>query len=223
MTDRNDTTPTAAQFTAFQQMFDYFNAALFGGTLPPVILNFSRKANTLGFFAPDRWEREGEKVTHEISLNPAYLKHRDQRAVVSTLVHEMAHHWQQEFGKPSRRGYHNEEWAAKMEELGLMPSSTAAPGGARTGYRVSHYIIDGGPFARAFEKMPREYLLPWLCWEGQGARAKKPRQPSKVKFTCEVCGSNAWGKPDLKLVCGDCVQPMIAVGATDGDAQGCAA
>jgi hypothetical protein len=223
MTKRNaDADPTATQFQAFQRMFDYFNAALFGGTLPPVLLNFSRAANTLGFFAPERWEREGEKVAHEISLNPAYLKHRDQRDVVSTLVHEMAHHWQQEFGTPGRRGYHNEEWAAKMETLGLMPSSTAAPGGARVGYKVSHYILDGGAFALAYAKMPREHLLPWLCWEGT-ERAKKPRQPSKVRFTCPDCGCNAWGKPTLRIACTDCDTDMVATGATDGDEQACSA
>lgn len=221
---RSDSAPTSSQFAAFQRMFDYFNVALFGGALPGVILNFSRAANTLGFFAPDRWERDGDKVVHEISLNPAYLKHRDQRSVVSTLVHEMAHHWQQECGTPGRRGYHNEEWAAKMEKLGLMPSSTAAPGGSRVGYKVSHYIIEGGTFAVAYAKMPDEYLLPWLCWEGTAMRTKKPRQASKVKFSCEKCGCNAWGKPNLKLVCGDCDEEMVSVGATDGDEQqACAA
>ena len=38
---------------------------------------------------------------------------------MGTLVHEMVHFWQQEFGTPSRRGYHNREWADKMEALGL--------------------------------------------------------------------------------------------------------
>jgi hypothetical protein len=42
--------------------------------------------------APLRRERDGV-TTHEISLNPAYLRQREPRAVVSTLVHEMAHYW----------------------------------------------------------------------------------------------------------------------------------
>lgn len=214
MTSRDDT-PTAEQFASYQAMFDYFNAALFGGELGDVILNLSRMANCYGFFAPERWERDGKKV-HEISLNPTYLKARDHRAILSTLVHEMAHLWQQEFGTPSRRGYHNQEWAAKMESIGLMPSSTAAPGGARVGYRVSHYIVEGGPYARAYDAMPREILLPWLCEEVTGARTAKPRQASKVKFTCPECECNAWGKPTLRLVCGDCDEEMEANGATDG-------
>lgn len=204
----NPADPTDSQFGAYRRMWDFFNLALFGGALRAVILNFSRHANTLGFFAPLRWER-GSTVTHEISLNPAYLKSRSPREVASTLVHEMAHLWQQENGKPSRRGYHNKEWAEKMETLGLMPSSTAAPGGDRTGQRVSHYIIEGGAFARAFDAMPAECLLPWTCEELGGAGKKKPLR-SKVKFTCPGCEANAWGKPGLLLRCGECNLPMAS-------------
>lgn len=35
-----------------------------------------------------------------------------------------------------------------MDELGLPPSSTGAPGGARVGYRMSHYILPGGAYRR---------------------------------------------------------------------------
>jgi hypothetical protein len=39
---------------------------------------------------------------------------------------------------------------AWMERIGLMPSATGAPGGRRTGQRMTHYIIRGGLFDRAF-------------------------------------------------------------------------
>ena len=110
-------TPTQAQFAAFQAMYDYFNGALFGGTLRPVILNFARAAGSLGFFAPQRWG-QAQATTHEISLNPAHLATRSAREVAATLVHEMVHCWQQEHGTPSARGYHNKEWAAKRRLAG---------------------------------------------------------------------------------------------------------
>jgi predicted SprT family Zn-dependent metalloprotease len=197
-------TPTRAQFAAYEGMFRYFNRELFGGTLPACLLNFSRKARTYGFFAPARWE-SGAEVRHEISLNPGTLKDREAIDVASTLVHEMVHLWQQDFGRPSRRGYHNGEWAAKMQEVGLIPSSTGEPGGARVGQRVSHYIEAGGCFARAFEAMPAEFLLPWSCGELEEGRGKEgPRARNKVKYTCPSCETNVWGKPGLSLVCGDC-------------------
>ena len=209
------TAPTAAQFSAYQAMYDYFNRVLFGGELRPVILNFSRAAHSYGFFAPERWEAsaKGTERTHEISLNPAHLATRPAREVASTLVHEMAHAWQHEYGTPSARGYHNKEWAQKMDEIGLGPSATGAPGGARVGFKMTHYIIEGGPFARAFAAMPEKHLLPWSSWEPDPAARRKIRKlalaKNKVKYTCPVCEANAWGKPELHLVCGDDDERMV--------------
>lgn len=196
--------PTPEQTIAYQAMYDYFNAELFGGQLPAVLLNFSRLRRTLGFFAFERWER-GAQRTHEISLNPAYLKERSAEEVVSTLVHEMAHLWQFEFGNPSRAGYHNHEWAAKMETIGLISSDTGQPGGRRVGQHMSHYIAAGGLFQRAFERMPRAFRLPWTALpeaeRGRGGGAPPAR--NKVKYSCPSCGVNVWGRPGLNLVCGD--------------------
>jgi hypothetical protein len=210
--------PTRAQFAAYERLYNYFNRALFGGRLKPVLLNFSRHAGSVGFFAPERWEGHGGATHHEISLNPTWLKLRSLRDTASTLVHEQVHCWQHEQGSPGRRGYHNEEWAAKMEEIGLMPSDTRAPGGKRVGYKVSHYIIDGGAFDRAFAAMPKDLTLPFLCFDGIPGKGKgAKRAASKVKFSCPDCGANAWGKPSLRLSCGGCDVAMVAEGATDGD------
>jgi predicted SprT family Zn-dependent metalloprotease len=205
-------TPTRAQFTAYERMFKYFNRALFANTLPACLLNFSRKARTHGFFAPQRWQGRGEEIRHEISLNPSTLRSRPAIEVASTLVHEMVHLWQQEFGKPSRRGYHNTEWAAKMDEVGLVPSSTAAPGGARVGQLVSHYIADGGRFAVAFAAMPAEYLLPWSCEEPEEERGKTTRSRNKVKYCCPGCEANVWGAPGLSILCGECSEAFEEMG-----------
>jgi hypothetical protein len=160
-------------------MFEYFNRELFENRLPACLLNFSRKARTFGFFAPQRWQGGAEEVRHEISLNPSTLRSRRPIDVASTLVHEMVHLWQQDFGQPSRRGYHNAEWAQRMDEVGLVPSSTAAPGGARVGQLVSHYIATGGRFERAFEAMPSEYLLPWSCEEPEETKRQDDAQPEQ--------------------------------------------
>lgn len=206
-------TPTTGQFTAYQAMYDYFNAALFEGKLAPVLLNFSRKAGTYGFFAPARWQA-GKVTAHEISLNPQHLG-RTSDAVAATLVHEMVHAWQQEHGKPSRRGYHNAEWANRMEAVGLMPSDTAQPGGKRVGDRVSHYIMPDGPFAKSFKSMPKSILLPWVSFDD--SEVKKKRPASKVKYTCPSCEMNVWGKPGLHVKCGDCKCSLDAGEGTDGE------
>jgi len=68
-----------------------------------------------------------------------------------------------------------------------------------------------GSFARAFDAMPREHLLPWTCWEPQGTdKGKAKPRPSKLKYTCRSCAANAWGKPGLLLRCGQCDEPMVS-------------
>jgi hypothetical protein len=205
--------PTPEQFSAYQSMYDHFNRALFDGELPQVILNFSRRAGSLGFFAAERWD-DGRARTHEISLNPAHLKERSPIDVASTLVHEMVHLWQQERGTPSRAGYHNAEWAEKMESVGLVPSDTGGPGGHRVGQQMHHYVADTGRFQHAFELLPRGCLLPWRCRpeEERGAREGRGTVAgtrNKVKYTCPSCASNVWGKPDLEIQCVPCVRRYL--------------
>lgn len=66
---RRAATPTQVQAKAYQAMFDHFNRVLFGGELSHVLLNFSRRANTLGFFAPKRWVA-GEEDARRDQLEP---------------------------------------------------------------------------------------------------------------------------------------------------------
>ena len=215
--------PTREQFDAYRGMFGHFNEALFAGQLPEVVLNFSRHAKTNGFFAPERWEHATAGArTHEISLNPDTLSARDARAVASTLVHEMVHLWQHVFGTPPRRSYHDREWASKMEAVGLVPSSTGAPGGKRVGQRMTHFILEDGPFARAFSAMPAELLLPWRSspletGRGGGKAGGAKKDPSKLKYTCPSCCANVWGKPGLALLCGDCEGERFACESDEAD------
>lgn len=210
-----NTTPTGAQFKAYEGMFAYFNRRLFAGELPGVILNFSRHRRALGFFAPKRWERgEGDKakVTHEISINPATLKTRPPAEVASTLVHEMTHLWQEERGEPSRTGYHNKEWSAKMDAIGLRPTDDGTPDGKKVGQHMTHLIVPGGAFDKAFGAMAAELTLPWACspeLDGDGAK-KKPAARNKVKYSCGC--ANVWGKPGLSITCEDCGDTFEADG-----------
>lgn len=206
MGKRSNVDPTRTQFNAYADAFDYFNDRLFGGQLPRVFLNFSRKARSMGFFAPERWFAE-EGITHEISLNPDVL-HLPIRETMQTLVHEMAHLWQQEFGKPSRNGYHNAEWAETMNRIGLIPSDTGAPGGKQTGQKMSDYVLPDGPFDRAFKTMPKGCLLPWLS-SAPPDKPKDSRGSLRLKYTCPDCGINAWGKPGLGIRCVECEADLV--------------
>ena len=231
----NTSSPTEDQYQRFQFLHGYFNERLELG-VGPAMLAFSRKSKTFGYFAPERWRR-GEKegpALSEISLNPDGLD-RDPRDSAATIVHELVHQWHHENGKPGRRGYHNKEWAAKMESIGLMPSSTGAPGGDKTGQRVSHYIIEGGPFAVAFAALPPGALLPFVSGapvsEPLPPTTPKPKDPSKTPFVCAAgCGRKWWGKASLRdsVACKQCGADFVcevATGTDTGtpDTKGCEA
>lgn len=137
---------TPAQYRALQDAYDFLNRKLFSDALPDVLVTLQRQARSRGYFAPQRFAgRRDESRVHELALNPDAFEGRTDREIVSTLGHEMGHLWQEEFGTPPRRGYHNREWAAKMKEIGLQPSSTGEPGGKEIGQNMTHYIIKGGP------------------------------------------------------------------------------
>lgn len=86
-------------------------------------------------------------------MNPEYFAAMPLVEVMQTLVHEMTHLWQYEFGEPGRCRYHNAEWANKMQEVGLMPSSTGQPGGKTTGDHMGDYAIVGGLFLTVFSEL----------------------------------------------------------------------
>jgi len=160
---------TPRQYEAFQTAYDFLNTELFAGSLPQVLVTLQRKANTRGYFGADRFQgREGSGAAHDLALNPDAFIGRTDEQICSTLAHEMAHVWQQAHGKPSRNGYHNKEWAAKMIEIGLMPTDTGENGGKQTGAHVTHYVLPGGAYAQAFAKLG--WRLDWHArrWGGAG-------------------------------------------------------
>ncbi|MEM7169969.1 MAG: SprT-like domain-containing protein [Pseudomonadota bacterium] len=183
----------------------FFNEELFEGKLKTVHFTLQRKARTFGYYSPDRWQanRRGsndDELVDEIAMNPAYFKSQSTQQILSTLVHEMVHHWQRYFGKPGRGQYHNVEWAKKMESIGLFPSDTGEPGGKRTGDRMSHYIVPGREFDVACGKfINMGHDIPWFdCHPPKEAVQK--RSSDKATYECPTlgCDLKVWGKPGIQ-------------------------
>ena len=197
---------TEREYHAFQVAYDFLNGELFGGSLPHVLVTFQRHAKAKGYFAADRFQgrTDGGKA-HELAMNPDVFTGRSDELILSTLAHEMVHVWQQTHGKAPRRAYHDKQWAAKMKEVGLYPSTTGEPGGKEVGQSVTHYIVPGGAYAQAYAKLAATgFQLSWQSLPFGDERKKKAK--SKTKYTCETCGANAWAKPQTLLMCGDCFE-----------------
>jgi hypothetical protein len=203
------------QYDLLQKAYDHFNRHLFGGELPQVIMTLHRHKKALGYFSPQRFvlRQDSDARVHEIAMNPDYFRTEiTTERSLSTLVHEMVHLWQQEFGTPPNRAYHNREWADKMQEVGLMPSTTGDNGGKQTGQSCSHYIMSGGAFAHVaanFLAETHDALLINAAPVAPGLLAKKATK-NKVCYACGSCGLKAWAKPAALLRCGRCDESMPA-------------
>jgi hypothetical protein len=98
---------TLQEYQGFQRAYDFFNIELFGGSLPQVLVTLQRHANTRGYFSPERFKGRVEKAAvHELALNPDTFTGRTDEMILSTLVHEMCHVWQETYGGKRSRGYH---------------------------------------------------------------------------------------------------------------------
>lgn len=253
-----DTRPTEEAYAELQHAYDFYNGELFGGALPACLITYQRQKRTFGYFSKERFGRRDGRKTDEIALNPEYFAVVPMVEVLQTLVHEMAHLWQEHFGKPSRACYHNLQWADKMEAIGLMPSETGQPGGKRTGQAMGDYVIAGGLFDQATKRLlasgfaiswldrfpalppPRPAYTPspvsgeWMESDAEPAcdddvilasvsawtlppatmtpslieKPKVGNRSNRNKYTCPGCELNVWGKPGLRLVCGDCNMPL---------------
>lgn len=195
--------------------YDFFNGELFGGALPDCLITLQRKRSAYGYFCGDCFEDAECTLVDEIALNPTHFAVRPVREVLSTLVHEMAHLWQHRFGKTSRNGYHNKEWGRKMKEVGLWPSSTGHEGGKETGQKVSHYIMAGEGYDKAFDKFAEGNTLDLL--KEHLVKKSKKKNNDKIKYTCPECATKAWGKANLHIDCGLCQKRMRCGGGGGED------
>jgi len=202
--------PTSAIYQQLKIPFIYFNKTLFNDELPDCVLTLTHNSKrTLGYFRPYGFKHKGGKFTDEIAMNPRIFLCDDLSYVLSIIVHEMTHMWKQHFGKKRcKGGYHCKEWGAKMDLLGLPPSNTGKPGGRRTGYQMMHYIEKDGVFDKACQSLLSQgFAMNWGFAQQQlinRENEKDKRQKNKAKYSCQICGLNAWAKPQVKIACVTC-------------------
>ena len=192
----------------FTEAYDYFNDKLFDGSLPGAIVTLQRRRGARGYYSWDRFmskEDGRDDKADEIALNPDDFE-RDDKEILSTLVHEMCHQKARCDGVAGRPGYHNKAWGEIMKNIGLHPSNTSEPGGKQTGQNMSHYIIDGDLFdTHAIGLIESGFKLYWFGLKNP--TVKRPK--SKFKYTCHGCMINAWAKKDVSILCGECGNPLV--------------
>ncbi len=205
-----NSTPTAAIHGMLDDAFNFFNRKLFDDELPVCLITIQRSRTAHGYFWSDMVAaRDSDATIDEIMMNGITMS-REPAVVISTLVHEMTHVWQHHYGKPAKGGYHNKEWAKKMHEVGLIPTTTGAIGGPETGKNVTHVIDPEGHFSVFVEEFLKSATLDWHLLAAPVAEKKKDL--SKVKHTCPHCDLKVWGKLGIKVMCEEHDAVMLAEG-----------
>lgn len=157
--------PNTELYGALEQAFEHFNRYLFASRLTAPVITLNRKTHTPGYYLPERWVSASDepRLVAELVLHPAYLTTRPIRVSLAELVHQMLHHAQALFGKPSANGYHNSEFAQWADALGLLTTEDGQPGSKPTGHMVTQRIVEGEAFDQAADALLTEsFLLTWL-------------------------------------------------------------
>jgi hypothetical protein len=215
--------PTAETCQALDRVYQKFNVKLFGGELRNPLITVQRLRGRYGCFAGARYLcRDDERQADAIILDARHWgPQRSTMEQLSTVAHEMVHLWQYHHGKGSRGPYHNRQFSRRMLEIGLVTSSTGAPGGKPTGSKISHYILPGGAFEGLCTTLLNDgFVLPYYERQrgndGGLRRRMIAKAQSKSAYTCPDCDPpvNVWGKPGLRILCGVCSNEFCCA-ATD--------
>ena len=219
----------STQYLRLQSAFDILNRELFGSKLPSVMFTLQRKANCDGYFCEGRFEiaadtrKKVRRTAHEIALNPEHFRTKGHEGVFATLLHQMCHLHQCEFGeRKPRSGYHDKEWGKAMLDRGLVPvcsdssrRSSSPRGGIPTGQTMSHKVVDG-PLRNVASKFLKDRGPLIIVDQGEKAAARSS-ESHKVKQTCGCGKSIAWAKDSSNILCGHCGTRLMPNGL---DAEG---
>ena len=201
---------TRVEYEAFQRAFTTsYHAQLFDGRLPYVLVTLTRRPRTRGYFSADRFSgRATPGTVHELALNPDHFGRTDAE-ILSTLVHEMAHVWQQESRASQAR-------AVSQPGMG---HQDARPGSASVHHREARRRDDRADVLALHRRgravcprhrnpPPSGFTLHWhSTHESRTARQRRLVQAaSKTKFVCPDCEQNAWAESEAQLLCGQCYE-----------------
>ena len=209
--------PTADLYRNLLLAFRFFNIILFDNVLPECLITVRRTSGTSSCFNANRFvSRTNPEIADEIALDPTRFSSRDDCFILSMLVREMTHLWQYHNGKPASSGYCNRQWAAMMDQIGLVPSSTGLPGGQQTGRAIGHYIKSGGRFEHAYRKLQQHGIR--VAYEERGGKeectiAREKKASSKTRYSCTGCQLNVWGKPKVEVICARCLVLLSSSGS----------
>lgn len=200
---------TKKAIKGFDDLYDYYNECLFKSQLPYTIVQILPNQKVLNKVIPGKCTNvaNDRNADYKIQFSLSALKMKDV-SLHALLVHNMTHIYQSSFGNvPVASGYHNIEWSKKMQEIGLMPTTTGKIGGKNIGPYVTQYAIKNGPFDKAFHQIENKCGV----FKENLKHIKKNLVTSehyRYSYQCD-CNHTIAAKAGLNIVCLDCQQRFV--------------
>ena len=195
------------------------NDTYFEGSLPPVVITVQSSPKAYGHYTTwDAW-RQDEKGYREINLGAENLS-RAIELTISTLLHEMVHHYCAMAGiKDTSRGgtYHNKKFKAEAEKRGLVIGYDPRIGHSPTSPSDSLIaFIEGQGWTGIDLSRTGCYGASGGAEGGSGSDpgggAETGKKKSNVrKYLCPSCGCSVRATKEVHIGCLDCNCPMELV------------
>lgn len=198
-------------YDSLEKAFDFYNRNLFKSKLPEVVFSIENRNNIKGFFSSSCFMNSNSKKVSKITLNSVYFEKGKEKAVLSTLVHEMCHLMMFMEGEKCTAGYHSKKWAELMCSIGLIPTDNGKKDGKMTGFTMTHYIEKGGKFDLFTEKLLNGgFKFNVINAKENSFDAAEKKHSLRGKRYLYKCGcSSFWGRKGLKVSCLSCNKMFI--------------
>lgn len=201
-----------------EKMFRMLNADMFGGELDTPIITVIPTARAYAHYSVSPIWKAGEASRHEINIAAATLD-RPLENIAASLVHEMCHFYNDtvlHVQDTSRRStYHNKAFKQTAEAHGLVCRkderygwAITEPGEALIDWLLLHDEFNEIEICRA-NPIPTAYGLGANAANGGAGTAPTGTVNHNYRYQCPKCGAIARSGKPIKLICGDCLAPMI--------------
>lgn len=193
----------SAAIKFLEDAFDVLNAEYFESALSKTLITIQNTPHAYGHYAPyEAWKETDGTGHREINLGAGTLD-RPITETISTLVHEMTHHYCDSNGikDTSRSGhYHNKRFKVEAEKRGLIIAHADGIGWSLT--------------------TPSEELVAFCETQGWtgidikrlgGCATDAPKgkvQSSTRKYVCPLCGQSVRATKTVSIICGNCMVAM---------------
>ncbi len=204
-----------------EKLYRMLNEDFFESQLSTPIITVQSTPRAYGHVTVhNAWSVKGNGVK-ELNIAAGTL-YRPIENTVATMLHEMVHIYNLEIAKvndTSRNGtYHNATFKAAAEAHGLICTRSDVYGYSDTSSQLSDELIEWVLTNGISDiELYRDELPALRIATGSKAgntntsTSTTPRTTNthSRKYKCPCCGNSARATKQIKLICGDCIVPMI--------------